>query len=84
MRMKKVRVRLFAAARDALGAEEVLAQIPLEGTVADLVRHLEDAYPGGIDLIRSCRVAVDREFAGDDTAIPDRAEVALIPPVSGG
>ncbi len=84
MRMKKVRVRLFAGVRDALGKDEVLAQIPLEGTVADLVRHLEDAYPAGAGLLRSCRVAVDREFAAAEATIPERAEVALIPPVSGG
>ena len=81
--MTKVRVRLFAGARDALGREEVLAQIPLGGTVADLRRHLADAYPGA-GILRSCRVAVDRDFAAEDDVIPDRAEVALIPPVSGG
>ena len=81
--MKKVRVRLFAGVRDAMRSDEVLAQIPLEGTVADLRRHLADAYPG-VDLLDACRVAVDREFAAEDAVIPERAEVALIPPVSGG
>ena len=82
--MKKVVVRLFAGARDALGGDEVLAQISLEGTVADLRRHLEDAYPAASGLLRASRVAVDREFAAEDDVIPERAEVALIPPVSGG
>ncbi|MHC4471533.1 MAG: MoaD/ThiS family protein [Planctomycetota bacterium] len=82
--MKKVRVRLFAAARDALGGDEVLAQISLEGTVADLRRHLEDAYPGAAGFLAHCRVAVDRDFAAEDDVIPERTEVALIPPVSGG
>ncbi len=81
--MKKVRVRLFAGVRGAIGREEVMAQISLEGTVADLRRHLADAYPG-IGLLDACRFAVDREFATEDSVIPGRAEVALIPPVSGG
>jgi len=84
MRMKQVRVRMFAGARDAVGAEEVLARIPLAGTVTDLLRHLEDAYPLAAPILLVCRVAVDREFAGVDDVIPERAEVALIPPVSGG
>ena len=84
MRMKKVRVKLFAGVRDALAAEEVLAQIPLDGTAADLFRHLEDAYPAHAGLLLSCRLAVEREFVGRDAVIPERAEVALIPPVSGG
>jgi molybdopterin converting factor small subunit len=82
--MKKVVVRLYAGARDALGKEEVLAQIALEGTVADLRRHLEDAYPSASGLLEASRVAVDREFAAEDDVIPERAEVAIIPPVSGG
>ena len=82
--MKKVRVRLFAGARDAFGRDEVLTQIPLEGTVSDLRRHLEDAYPAAAAMLHRCRVAVAADFAGEDEVIPERAEVALIPPVSGG
>ena len=84
MRMKKVKVRLFAGAKDALRTDEVLTQIPVEGTVSDLLRHLEDAYPESIGLLRACRVAVDCRFAGPDEKVPAEAEVALIPPVSGG
>lgn len=84
MRTKELRVRLFAAAREAFGREEVVVRIPLEGTVADLLRHLEGACPAGRPLLRASRVAVDLEFAGPEAVIPARAEVALIPPVSGG
>jgi MoaE-MoaD fusion protein len=84
MRATQVRVLLFAGARDSFGAEEVLARIPLEGTTSDLLRHLEDAYPGSIPFLRTCRLAVNRDFAGPDQEIPEGAEVALIPPVSGG
>ncbi len=84
MRAMQVRVLLFAGARDAFGANEVPARIPLDGTAADLIRHLEDACPGAIEFLRTCRVAVNREFATPDGVIPEDAEVALIPPVSGG
>jgi len=80
----QVRVLLFAGARDAFGTDEVLARIPLDGTTADLIRHLEDAYPKTVEFLRTCRVAVNQEFATPDHVIPEGAEVALIPPVSGG
>ena len=84
MRARQVKVLLFAGARDAFGSTEVLTRIPLEGTAADLVRHLEDAYPTTVAFLKTCRVAVNQEFAAPDQIIPDGAEVALIPPVSGG
>ncbi len=77
MRAMQVKVLLFAGARDAFGCSEVLTRIPLEGTPADLIRHLEDAYPAAAPFLKTCRVAVDQDFA-------EGAEVALIPPVSGG
>lgn len=80
----RVRVLLFAGARDAFGSSEVVAAIPLDGTVADLIRHLEDAFPNAVEFLRSCRLAVNQEFAAPDNIIPEGAEVALIPPVSGG
>jgi len=35
-------------------------------------------------LLPSCRIAVDCEYVGPDASVPLGAEVALIPPVSGG
>ena len=35
-------------------------------------------------LLPSCRFAVDCEYVGSDACVPPGAEVALIPPVSGG
>ncbi len=84
MSTRKVEVRLFAAARDAVGRERVPARVPLDGTVADLLRHLEDAHPAAAPVLRTCRVAVDLEFAAPGDEIPEGAEVALVPPVSGG
>jgi molybdopterin converting factor subunit 1 len=84
MRARQVNVLLFAGARDAFGSSEVLTRIPLEGTAADVVRHLEDAFPGAIPFLKTCRVAVNQEFADLSEVIPEGAEVALIPPVSGG
>jgi len=45
---------------------------------------LVEEYPDAADLFAACRVAVNREFVSPDSPIADGAEVALIPPVSGG
>jgi len=76
-------VLYFAAARDAAGTDrEELPRSP--GTVRDLRRALEARHPALARLLPRCRVAVDEAFADDDTSIPDGAEAAVIPPVSGG
>jgi molybdopterin converting factor small subunit len=36
------------------------------------------------DLLPRAAVAVNEDFADDDTPIPPGVEVAIIPPVSGG
>jgi len=76
-------VLYFAAARDAAGvARESLDPAP--ATIADLRKVLEQRHPALARILSRCRLAVDQEMADDDTAVPAAAEVAVIPPVSGG
>lgn len=75
----------FATALDAVGSAEMEHDLPDGSTVADLVERLTAAYPGLESLWPRLAVAVDGEVAGDRTApLHDGAEVALLPPVSGG
>jgi molybdopterin converting factor subunit 1 len=78
------RVKLFARARDLAGAAELAVDLPETATVADLLRRLAADRPALADLLRRCAVAVDNEFADGDTPLSPTAEVALLPPVSGG
>jgi molybdopterin converting factor small subunit len=78
------RVRLFARARDLAEAEVVTVELPPGATVADLRARLGQACPALGPLLPRSAVAVDEEFAEDSVAIPAGAEVALLPPVSGG
>ena len=41
-------------------------------------------YPRLADLMGKCAVAVDAEFATDEAPLTEGAEIALLPPVSGG
>jgi molybdopterin converting factor subunit 1 len=79
-----VRVRLFARARDLAGADVVSVEVPEGAAVAELRRRLGEACPTLEPLLARSAVAVDEEFAGDGAVIPAGAEVALLPPVSGG
>ena len=79
-----VSVLLFARARDVAGADVVELQLSPGGTVAELRRVLAAAHPKLAGLAARSAVAVNSDYAGDDMVIPPGAEIALVPPVSGG
>ncbi len=75
----------FATALDAVGGAETEVELPDGNTIADLIERLSAAYPGLESLWPRLAIAVDGEVAGDRTApLHNGAEVALLPPVSGG
>jgi molybdopterin converting factor subunit 1 len=78
-----VTVLYFAVAREASGTEcESLASWP--ATVGELRGALAARHPALARVLPRCRLAVNQEFAEDGDPVPDGAEVAVIPPVSGG
>jgi molybdopterin converting factor small subunit len=76
------RLRLFAAARTAAGtATDTLPG----GTVADVLAAAVARYGDAFaDVLPSCAVWVDGAPAALDQPVADHAEVAVLPPVSGG
>ncbi len=79
-----IRVRLFARARDLAGADVVTVELPTGATIADLRARLGEMYPNLGPLLPRSAVAVNEEFAEGNVVILPGAEVALLPPVSGG
>ena len=77
-------IRLFAVARERAGRAEIEIDLPLPATVADLRLVLALQHPKLAALAPSVSIAVDSEYATDATLILPGAQVALIPPVSGG
>ena len=75
-------LRLFAAAREAAGT----GRDEIEGaTVGEVLARAVDRYGSGFAaVLDSCRIWVDGEPAESATAVGERAEVAVLPPVSGG
>ena len=79
-----VRVRLFAAAREAAGAAELACEPqPLGALLAALRR---DRGPEFSQVLDTARVWVngDDPRDGDATVLAPGDEVAVLPPVSGG
>lgn len=82
--MMIVRVRLFARARDLAGADELIVEVPAGATVADLRVRLGKTCPALAAVLHRWAVAVNEDFAIDSVVIPAHAELAVLPPVSGG
>ena len=80
----QVTVLLFAAARVRAGSPSLRVELGRPGTVGALKRALGDQCPALLGLLAVARVAVDAAYADDGDEIPAGAELALIPPVSGG
>jgi len=80
----KIRLLAFASASDALGAAESEIELPDGADVARLRAELEARHPEIGPLWGRIAVAVDGEIAAPETALSEGAEVALLPPVSGG
>jgi molybdopterin synthase catalytic subunit len=80
----KVVVRCFARARELAGADAVTVDLDADATVGELRRRLAAAYPSLARLLERSALALDDEFAGDGVVLRAGAEVALLPPVSGG
>lgn len=75
-------LRLFAAAREAAGTGR--DDVP-GSTVAEVLAAATDRYGDRFAaILAECRVWVDGEPASGDDPVGATAEVAVLPPVSGG
>jgi molybdopterin converting factor subunit 1 len=80
----RMRVLLFARAKDLAGAASLTLELPPGATVAGLRQALAAAYPRLGEFLPRCAVAVGGEVAPDETPLAEGDEAALLPPVSGG
>ncbi len=80
----KIQVKLFAAAREALGSQTVCVDLPQSATAADLRAAIAAQCPVLDSTVRHWLLAINHQYANDTTVIPADAEIACIPPVSGG
>lgn len=78
-----MKILAFGIAKDIFGETTTEVDLPEGATTLQLKSSLEARYPKLKDLA-SYMVAVNDEYAEDDTVINSTDEVAIIPPVSGG
>jgi molybdopterin converting factor small subunit len=78
-----LRISLFAGMADAIGRRSVeLAWTG--GTAAMLRSRLAAEFPPLAPLLARSAVAIGAGYVTDDSQVPCGADVAIIPPVSGG
>lgn len=82
--MNRIKVLFFATLRDRAGTKAVELEIPAEMTVRGLKNLVVDEYPGLKETMDTVVISINREFAFDESVVPENAEVAMFPPVSGG
>ena len=77
-----IRVRLFAAFREAVGGGELGIELPEGATVGDAWSLLLGQHPGLVGASPSG--AVNARVVSADTVLSPGDEIAFLPPVSGG
>jgi molybdopterin converting factor subunit 1 len=80
----QIQVLLFAQARERAGRPRITLELPAGGRVSDALSALERLHPGLAELRPHLAVAVDQKLVGPDALMHEGAELALLPPVSGG
>jgi molybdopterin synthase catalytic subunit len=80
----RVELRLFAIAKQHAGRPLIELELPEHATAADVKHALGVAVPSLAPILSRIKIAVDSEYADDLTPIPAGAQLAVIPPVSGG
>jgi molybdopterin converting factor subunit 1 len=82
--MIHIQVKLFAIARDIVGADSVTLTLPENSLAEDALNSLFQHHPTLRQWREHLRVAVNREYSPTSTPLHDGDELAIIPPVSGG
>ena len=82
--MNHVKLLFFATLRDRAGARFMELDIPAELTVQGLKDKISNEFPNLKESMSSVLITINREYAFDEAVIPQNAEVAMFPPVSGG
>jgi molybdopterin converting factor subunit 1 len=82
--MNRVKLLFFATLRDRAGTKTMELDIPSDLTVQGLKDKISQEYPNLRESMASVLITINREYAFDEAIIPQNAELAMFPPVSGG
>ncbi|WP_144395379.1 molybdopterin converting factor subunit 1 [Pleionea sediminis] len=80
-----IKVLFFASLREKVGCDSMIFSLDDVTTVAELKKALIKYDPQFIPVLEGKVLsAVNQELVNDNFKIPDDAEVAFFPPVTGG
>jgi len=82
--MNRIKLLFFATIRDRAGTKSMELDVPVDLTVRGLKDKIAEEYPNLKESMKSVLITIDREYAFDEAVIPQGAEMAMFPPVSGG
>lgn len=78
-----ITIRAFGIAKEICGGSTFQMELSDKATAGDLKQTLSEQYPR-LGNLASFLLAVNEEFAQEDTILHASDEIAIIPPVSGG
>lgn len=77
-------VLFFATLREKTGVREITIEFPQGSHISDIKNIALEKFPALRQSMDTIIVALNHEFAFDEDAVPNGAEIAMFPPVSGG
>ena len=82
--MNHVTVLFFATLRDKAGMRSAELDVEPGATIEQLKTILVGKFPNLDGLMEHCLASINHEYRFDESEIPNAAEIAFFPPVSGG
>lgn len=79
-----IRVRYFAALREAVGRDHETLELPAGADVAAARAALAGRYPALAALLPRCIVALNRQYVALDAPLAAGDELVFVPPLGGG
>ena len=79
----KIKTLFFGITTDLVNASELQIVVDENTAIKDFKKVLKNQF-STLEKIDSYAIAVNEEYADDDTILTEKDVVAVIPPVSGG
>ncbi|PKN84007.1 MAG: hypothetical protein CVU46_15435 [Chloroflexi bacterium HGW-Chloroflexi-8] len=80
----KINILFFAKLKELVATNKIEIEVESGISVKELRKFISIRYPAITEVLPNVIVSINQQFAFDEELVPDRAEVAFFPPVSGG
>ena len=80
----QVKIRLFAILREKTKTEYLELPLPEKANGKDVLLELGKRFPDIKGTLEKSAIAANDSYLSPDEFLPKNAEIAIIPPVSGG